>query len=183
MIKHFIFIGVIDDVFSLVQYQTKLFVINHESFGRSLFYQLALIQFGDMGRIIINNPVNIANILKASFDTREASWMDEESDKDAMCSAYTELLKEKSTLLNEYFRISIDENGYLCSIPNLLRGYYPMNSEIPFFLLRLATDVDWETEISCFVGILNALATLYSCLPSSKSDVKDVYGFHDVPET
>ena len=98
--------------------------------------------------------------------------MDESSNRDALCWAYTKLLIEKSTMLEKCFKISVDENGFLHSVPNLLNGYNPILSQLPSFLLHLATDVDWKNENLCFVGILNALATFYSCLPDSNVDMK-----------
>lgn len=50
-------------------------------------------------------------------------------------------------------------------MPDLLEGYFPQAKALPFFLVRLATETDWEDERSCFESILNELSILYSKLP------------------
>lgn len=42
------------------------------------------------------------------------------------------------------------QDGFLKSIPALLEGYMPAFAGLPLFFLRLATDVDWESERECF---------------------------------
>lgn len=42
------------------------------------------------------------------------------------------------------------QDGLLKSIPALLEGYMPAFVGLPLFLLRMATDIDWESERECF---------------------------------
>jgi len=55
-------------------------------------------------------------------------------------SGITALLRKKRELLEEYFCISINEEGFLIGMPDLLEGYFPDESGLPFFLLRIATE-------------------------------------------
>ena len=61
-------------------------------------------------------------------------------------------------MLDDYFCLEIDEEGNLLSIPQLLDGYIPHFGGLPIFLLRLATEVDWEDEEACFGNVAEELA-------------------------
>jgi DNA mismatch repair protein MLH1 len=45
---------------------------------------------------------------------------------------------ERLRMLDEYFAIKIDENGNLCSLPQILPDYTPELDLLPLFFLRLA---------------------------------------------
>lgn len=53
----------------------------------------------------------------------------------------TELLKEKSELLDEYFGIYVDSHGNLSRLPIILDQYTPDMDRIPEFVLCLGNDV------------------------------------------
>ncbi|CAM9549849.1 unnamed protein product, partial [Hapterophycus canaliculatus] len=53
----------------------------------------------------------------------------------------------------------------ISSLPLLLEGHVPVGEGLPMFLLRLATEVDWSEERTCFEGVATELALLYSTLP------------------
>jgi DNA mismatch repair protein MLH1 len=53
----------------------------------------------------------------------------------------TKLLIDKRNLLNEYFSISITEDGKLVGIPVLLQDYIPNAAQLPRFILGLGTNV------------------------------------------
>ena len=61
-------------------------------------------------------------------------------------------------MLDDYFSLEIDENGDLHTIPQLLEGYIPFFGGLPIFLLRLATEVDWDEEEPCFQNVAEELA-------------------------
>ena len=44
----------------------------------------------------------------------------------------------------------------LVGLPELLTGYVPCAEQLPLFLLRLATEVDWADEQDCFEGGVRA---------------------------
>jgi DNA mismatch repair protein MLH1 len=48
-----------------------------------------------------------------------------------------------------------------------LKGYEPALLRLPFFLLRLGTEVDWGAECECFNGIAKELALLYQVWDNS----------------
>ena len=61
-------------------------------------------------------------------------------------------------MLDDYFSLEIDENGDLHTIPQLLEGYIPFFGGLPIFLLRLATEVDWDEEEPCFQNVAEEMA-------------------------
>ena len=99
----------------------------------------------------------------------------------------TDLARQASTwlemsapLLEEYFAIKFEkvkvcnnrqkqqvESFRITGLPILLEGHSPQPHGLPLFLLRLATEVDWEKEMVCFKGVCAELASFYSELPST----------------
>ena len=71
-------------------------------------------------------------------------------------------LMERREMLDEYFSLSISSEGYLLSIPMLIRGYTPSLAKLPRFLLRLGPYVDWTSEEACFRTFLRELALFYT---------------------
>lgn len=53
----------------------------------------------------------------------------------------------------------------LTGLPLLLDGYVPDLSCIPQLILRLARDVDWDTEQECFKSLAEVLAAFYAVQP------------------
>ena len=53
----------------------------------------------------------------------------------------TELLKQKSEMLQEYFCIDIDKDGNLSRLPVILDQYTPDMDRVPEFILCLGNDV------------------------------------------
>ena len=149
-------------------------LINHHRYSRSLFYQLALRKFGGMGCIDLTHAVDIWKSIRTAMDTSEGAWLEEDCERDQICTALVKLLQEKGPMLKEYFQLSIDGSGCLIGIPDLLNGYTPLQSEFPFFLLRLATETDWDDEFSCFSGVINELARFYSTLPIFSDNTSQV---------
>lgn len=74
-------------------------------------------------------------------------------------------------MLDEYFSLTLTNDGRLESLPLLLKGYTPVLDRIPHFLLCLGTRVDWTVEKTCFDNVLRELAYFYS--PRSLFDSPD----------
>jgi DNA mismatch repair protein MLH1 len=51
---------------------------------------------------------------------------------------------------------------YLETLPLLLEDYEPDLVDLPLFLIRLATEVDWLEEKSCFDSICKEISLFYS---------------------
>eukprot|EP00585_Thalassiosira_rotula_P014683 CAMPEP_0196187782 /NCGR_PEP_ID=MMETSP0911-20130528/41040_1 /TAXON_ID=49265 /ORGANISM="Thalassiosira rotula, Strain GSO102" /LENGTH=211 /DNA_ID=CAMNT_0041458959 /DNA_START=60 /DNA_END=695 /DNA_ORIENTATION=- len=95
----------------------------------------------------------------------------------------TACLAEKAPMLEEYFSIKLEKvkvysdrqkqkevtSLRITGLPILLEGHSPQPHGLPLFLLRLATEVDWTDEQSCFKGVCTELASFYSDLPFDPS--------------
>ncbi|OHT10723.1 hypothetical protein TRFO_19955 [Tritrichomonas foetus] len=96
-----------------------------------------------------------------------------EFNDDSIRDQIKEILGDERTnkMLLDYFSISY-QNGCIKAMPDVVRGYRPSLSSFPFFLERLATVVNWESEIECFDGLIHELACLYSIIPNDESEKK-----------
>jgi len=67
--------------------------------------------------------------------------------------------------------MTITEEGDLCTLPLLVKGYLPSMGKLPMFLLRLGPNVDWTSELECFESMLREIAGWYvpEILPPSSS--------------
>ena len=61
-------------------------------------------------------------------------------------------------MLDDYFSLEIDGDGNLHTIPKLLEGYVPFFGGLPIFLLRLATEVNWDEEQPCFQNLAEEIS-------------------------
>lgn len=73
-------------------------------------------------------------------------------------------------MLIEYFSLGISADGNLISLPMIIRDYVPCLDKLPLFLLRLGTEVNWESEKDCFSTFAKELAIFYSAEPPLNSD-------------
>ncbi|GAA5914914.1 hypothetical protein JCM6882_008108 [Rhodosporidiobolus microsporus] len=173
IIKNHIFVGVADlaSSRSMIQYQTKLYIIDHSSFAEELFYQLGLRQFGRFSRIKLNPPPNVKTILRIAMkraeevDGKENRAKSKLSGEEIVERAY-QIFVDSAAMLDEYFSLSISETGQLESLPLILPGYSPDITKLPLFLLRLGVHVNWTDEKQCFTTFLRELAFFYSPSPS-----------------
>ena len=54
------------------------------------------------------------------------------------------------------------QTGNLLSLPMLLENYTPPLAGLPIFILRLATEVTWDSEKECFTTFAKELADFYA---------------------
>jgi DNA mismatch repair protein MLH1 len=69
-------------------------------------------------------------------------------------------------MLEDYFSIVLESESenklVLKGLPIILQGHSPSPHALPMFLLRLATQVRWEEEQTCFEGVCTELAFYYA---------------------
>uniref|UniRef100_A0A915PEN8 DNA mismatch repair protein S5 domain-containing protein n=1 Tax=Setaria digitata TaxID=48799 RepID=A0A915PEN8_9BILA len=70
---------------------------------------------------------------------------------------------ENREMLDDYFSLSITENGTINSVPSLVDGFVPQLESLPQLVLTLANDIMWDEEQACFEGVCWALAEFF-CL-------------------
>lgn len=163
LISNHSFVGCIDRQFALLQHETSLYVSNTLSLSKNLFYQIAINDFGNFHAIRMNPAAPIGVLAKLALDdTEESGWTEADGDKTQLSNFVVRILKEKRGMLYDYFSLEIDENGDVRTLPMLLEGYVPFFGNLPMFLLRLATEVNWEEEEACFEGLCTELARFYA---------------------
>lgn len=163
ILRDHIFIGWVSRKFAVIQDDTTLYKVNMQSITEHFFYQLALDGFGKFGKITLNPHPPIQEL--ASFaldDVEESGWTEADGDKARLAQYVSELVKEKSEMLAEYFSMKVTSDGRLISIPRLLEGYVPFLGGLPNLLLRLATEVDWDDEEKCFDNLAREFGKFYS---------------------
>ena len=155
------YIGLVDAHRRLIAMQSgvKLFLVDYGMASNEFFYQIGLTDFGNFGRIELNPPPLLTDLLSIAAKHELANSPDLDPDT-VMTSVHKQIISRKA-MLSEYFSIELDDTGHLLSIPLLLKGYKPSLAKLPIFLLRLGPFVDWTDEQACFHSFLVELASFY----------------------
>ncbi|KPJ19169.1 DNA mismatch repair protein Mlh1 [Papilio machaon] len=74
----------------------------------------------------------------------------------------TLLLLSKKEMLFEYFSLEMNADGELLALPLLLDGHTPFMGALPTYLVRLVTEVNWDSEKECFDTFCRQTAIFYS---------------------
>lgn len=168
------FVGCLDRELALVQHETGLFVMNTHILSIELFYQISLFSFGNFGYLKLDggggkdSMMSIKELVRATLDDPRNQWEPDDGDKDELASRCARFLSKQAVMLDDYFSIKIEKRGdssdsiYLTALPILLEDYEPDLVDLPRFLIRLATEVDWDNEKECFESICQELALFYS---------------------
>eukprot|EP00002_Diphylleia_rotans_P021501 TRINITY_DN4181_c0_g1_i1.p1 TRINITY_DN4181_c0_g1~~TRINITY_DN4181_c0_g1_i1.p1 ORF type:complete len:725 (-),score=164.77 TRINITY_DN4181_c0_g1_i1:66-2240(-) len=165
LIRDHTYVGYVTPSLSLIQYRTKLYLVNVCNLSKDLMYQQTLARFAHLSAIRLNPPAPISELVKVAIDSPETGWRPEDGDPEQLAQSITDLLKSRAAMLDEYFAIGIDENGLLTTIPRILENHIPRLERLPMFLLRLGSEVDWTAEQSCFQGIASEIANFYCIDP------------------
>ncbi|KAK7139821.1 hypothetical protein R3I94_012456 [Phoxinus phoxinus] len=144
------FVGSVSPQWTLVQHQTKLYLLNTTKLSQKLFYQILIYDFGNFGVLRLSNPVPLYDLAMLALDSEESGWTDEDGSKEGLAQYIVDFLKQKTEMLEEYFSLEIDGEGNLTGLPMLLDNYTPAMEGLPMFILRLATEVNWDREKDCF---------------------------------
>lgn len=143
LVKNSVIVGVFDTTRTLIQYQSRLLLIEHLRFAAEMLYQKCLLGFGYLDCWKLQAPVLLGSLVDA---------------------ATAAAVQEQGELLLAYFSIQI-VNGSLVALPRLLEGLQdPPAGLLAAFLGQLAGDVEWDDEQDCFEGVAKLLANLYTAL-------------------
>jgi DNA mismatch repair protein MLH1 len=182
ILKKHTMVGIVNAKYLLVQHGTKLLLLDHSLLSMHLFYQLALRRFGEMRSVSLSHPVTVREFVRCALDLPAVQWAEEDGSKADIAEAVSTLLLSKAPMLEKYFAIGIEavereqevggrdsaqggQDVLLVSVPEVLEGYLPQPEGLPMFLLRLATETDWDDETNCFADVARELALFYSQLP------------------
>ncbi|PGH14110.1 hypothetical protein AJ79_03227 [Helicocarpus griseus UAMH5409] len=171
------YVGLVDERrrIAAIQSGVKLFLVDYGMVSNELFYQIGLENFGNFGKINLESSPRLVDLLylavAAERDEIRRQLLEDGSSNTAPLEAVdfdkavttiaTQLIDNRE-MLDEYFSISISEDGNLLSIPLMLKGYMPSLAKLPRFLLRLGPWVDWNEEEACFRTFLRELAAFYT---------------------
>ena len=162
LLKESQYVGVASTRYILVQMKTRLHLFDFVVLSRKLMYQKVLFDFQNFDVFDFTEPAPLHSLIKIALDDEESSWNPDHGSKEELASFAVELLKSKREMLGDYFSIKITDDGCLVGLPILIEKYFPMLHNMPMFLLRLATEVNWDNEKDCFDSLAKEIADFYS---------------------
>lgn len=162
------YVGLVDERRRLcaIQSGVKLFLVDYGLSSNEFFYQVALTDFGNFGRIVLDPAPRLMDLLLIGAEAevenaKQDSSQDVEIDAPRIAQAVHEQLVSRRDMLNEYFSMEISDDETLTSLPLMLKGYMPSLAKLPRFLIRLGPFVDWTDEQKCFQSFASELAAFY----------------------
>jgi DNA mismatch repair protein MLH1 len=179
LFKSHTFVGFIDPSYSLVQFRTKLYLLNVSRLSKAFFYESVLRQFGHHPILRFGKPIPIRRMIRMAMEHPSQQQAAQKSlqpeQKEALATELTNLLVSRAAMLKEYFALEIsvpDDDGEgggggdsstasLLGIPELIDQYNPPLLMLPLFLLKLARDSNWTSEQECFETIAKCIAEFY----------------------
>ncbi|XP_028279724.1 DNA mismatch repair protein Mlh1 isoform X2 [Parambassis ranga] len=150
MLQNHSFVGCVNPQWTLIQHHTKLYLLNTSKLSQELFYQILIYDFGNFGVLRLSTPAPLYELAMLALDSEESGWTEEDGPKEGLAQYIVDFLKNKAEMLEDYFSMEIDQEGNLTGLPLLLDKYTPVMEGLPMFILRLATEVNWENEKECF---------------------------------
>lgn len=165
IVKNCTYVGVADEVFALIQHNTRLYLVNVINVSKELMYQQALCRFGNFNAIQLSEPAPLRELLTMALKDDESMRDENDKEKLEIAEVNTEILKENAEMINEYFSIHIDQGGNLTRLPVVLDQYTPDMDRLPEFILTLGNDVTWDVEKECFRTAAAAIGNFYALHP------------------
>ncbi|XP_073079735.1 DNA mismatch repair protein Mlh1 isoform X1 [Manis javanica] len=161
MLRNHSFVGCVNPQWALAQHQTKLYLLNTTKLSEELFYQILIYDFANFGVLRLSEPAPLFDLAMLALDSPESGWTEEDGPKEGLAEYIVEFLKKKAEMLADYFSLEIEE-GNLIGLPLLIDNYVPPLEGLPVFILRLATEVNWDEEKECFESLSKECAMFYS---------------------
>ncbi|XP_044739606.1 DNA mismatch repair protein Mlh1 [Chrysoperla carnea] len=159
------FVGCINPTQALIQFSTKLFLCNTKKLSEELFYQFLLYDFQNFDQIVLENPLPIYDLVIMALELTNIEYNPEEDGtKEEIANTVQTILTEKAEMLRTYFAVDINPEGYLKAIPLLLHNYLPDLTNLPVYVLKMATEVNYEDEKECFDTFSRQTAQFYSTI-------------------
>ncbi|VDK65264.1 unnamed protein product [Onchocerca ochengi] len=115
--------------------------------------QILVLSFGNFGSYKLSESASLIELLCIADNNLSPTEAHQKAD----------IIIENREMLDDYFCLSITENGNLNSIPSLVDGFIPQLESLPQLILTLANDIIWDDEQICFEQICQALSKFF-CL-------------------
>uniref|UniRef100_A0A8C2CWT9 DNA mismatch repair protein MLH1 n=1 Tax=Cyprinus carpio TaxID=7962 RepID=A0A8C2CWT9_CYPCA len=109
LLQNHSFVGSVNPQWTLVQHQTKLYLLNTTKLSQELFYQILIYDFGNFGVLRLSNPAPLYDLAMLALDSEESGWTEEDGPKEGLAQYIVDFLKQKAVMLEEYFSLEIDE--------------------------------------------------------------------------
>lgn len=189
------FIGMINKDYSLVQFDTKLMMINHNLLLNHMFYQLCIFQFAEMDELVLEKEISIEECVRQEliqWKKRNESTSSSSSlsiPNEDMASNVAKVLIQKREMLYEYFRIGITDTGMLTALPNLIPRnpkdnsilYSPHERFLGCFFVVMVLETNWNEEKDCFRDVAIRIAEYYARMDTGHEVLEDAQiKFRDV---
>ncbi|XP_042331491.1 DNA mismatch repair protein Mlh1 isoform X2 [Sceloporus undulatus] len=162
MLREHSFVGCVNPQWALVQYKTKLYLLNTTKLSQEMFYQILIYDFGNLGVLRLSEPAPLYDLAMLALENAESGWTEDDGPKEGLAEYIADFLTKKNEMLKDYFSLEIDEKGNLTGLPLLIDNYVPPLEGLPMFVLRLATEVNWDEEKECFESLSKECAMFYS---------------------
>uniref|UniRef100_A0A8C9R8Z3 MutL homolog 1, colon cancer, nonpolyposis type 2 (E. coli) n=1 Tax=Scleropages formosus TaxID=113540 RepID=A0A8C9R8Z3_SCLFO len=162
MLQNHTFVGCVTPQWALVQHQTKLYLLDVTRLSQELFYQIVIYDFGNFGLLRLSSPAPLYDLAMLALEMEESGWSEDDGPKEGLAQYIVDFLQKKAEMLEDYFSMEIDQEGNLTGLPLLLDGYTPAMEGLPMFVLRLATEVNWDEEKECFRDFSRECSMFYS---------------------
>jgi len=165
IISNLTFVGCVDRELALVQHSTRLYLANTTRLTSLLFRQIIFQDFGNLSVLRLTPPPAVMDLALLALEQDEAGWSPEDGDKQELAGHVVNLLKGKKEMLADYFSLEfemISDRLHLTGIPLLLDDFCPWFGGLPVYIIRLATEVNWESEKDCFDTFAKETAAFYS---------------------
>ena len=178
VLRQHTYIGVADERRIMLQHQTKLYLLDVTVLSRDMFFQQVFRRFGGFDCLRLSEPARLEELALLGLEHGGSQELGTQFDAAKGAEAARELagvLQQKAAMLEEYFGVSIDGEGRLCTLPQLIDGYVPELERLPAFVLGLG-GVDWSEERPCFEGVAAELASLYEMRPAVPPGPEDPEG-------
>uniref|UniRef100_A0A8C2PN65 DNA mismatch repair protein MLH1 n=1 Tax=Cyprinus carpio TaxID=7962 RepID=A0A8C2PN65_CYPCA len=108
LLQNHSFVGSVNPQWTLVQHQTKLYLLNTTKLSQELFYQILIYDFGNFGVLRLSNPAPLYDLAMLALDSEESGWTEEDGPKEGLAQYIVDFLKQKAEMLEEYFSLEID---------------------------------------------------------------------------
>lgn len=163
VLRQHTFVGVASDTYSLIQFQSKLMLVETVPVVSALMYRQILTRFSDLDSARLEPPAPLMQLLALATED-----CDEKPSPISMslpqANSGAAFLLGHAPLLKEYFSIEITgstaEDASISLLPIVFNGVVPDLALCPEFLMALLT-LDWTAEQPCLDGIASALAAWY----------------------
>lgn len=164
-LKKSVYVGPVDNLHSLVQYNEKLLLIKLPLIIKEVTYQSILQRMGKLPPFRFEPPIPLYDLLYVAINDSYSGYYEnaEYANKsiERICNALEEKFQSYEEMFADYFSIVL-EDGCIVTFPSCCGEYFPGQEFLPLLFLRLLTQVDYEKEINCINGICYLLADFYS---------------------